>query len=472
MRRIPDNFFFAASPLFSAGLAFLAVPLLTWTMPAETIANFGLFQYTSSVLLIFVTLGLDQAFLRALNSSREHSVLLRKCLAPVVVLLALIGVTVGFIREASFATDLYGSHADWIITTLWINVAFLALHRFAAQQTRMNMRGGFPYLMSELLLRIPILVVLGILAVQQKTGSFIWIISATLVGAALSALVLIIHNRTTWIGLWHARPNEGEQSTTQLLQFGAPLAVAGLMYWGIGNIGVYLTQWMHGPSEAARLVVATSVANMAAIGQAMFSLLWLPKVYRKIDTDLTPQDIELAAHRTCVGAALVYAAVVIALHGAQYLLGERYRDIAPQAAALCVLPVMFCISEVTMIGLMVKRRATMALSATAVGLATSALANIVLTIPLSGTGACMALTLAAFAFLSARTEFAARVWQPIRRRNLYFGATLIAVAGFVAPIIPSTFGPINLILLLPYFLLEKKTVRQLLVDFREFAAAR
>jgi O-antigen/teichoic acid export membrane protein len=163
---------------------------------------------------------------------------------------------------------------------------------------------------------------------------------------------------------------------------------------------------------------------------------------------------------------------VIALHGAQYLLGERYRDIAPQAAALCVLPVMFCISEVTMIGLMVKRRATMALSATAVGLATSALANIVLTIPLSGTGACMALTLAAFAFLSARTEFAARVWQPIRRRKVYFGATLITTAGLVAPLFPSAAGPIPLLILLPFFLRERDEVVFLLKHAARIALAR
>jgi O-antigen/teichoic acid export membrane protein len=472
MRRIPDSLLFAASPMLNAGLAFLTVPLLTWTMQAEAIAKFGLFQYSSSVLLIFVTLGLDQAFLRSINSTRALSALLRKCLTPVVAMLVIVGVAAGLVPETKFATNLYGSNAGWIILMLWINVVFLTVHRFGAQETRMDPHGGFSFLMADLLMRIPLLVMLGTLVTLQKQVPLYWIFLATIVGAALSAGVLVFRNRTTWTGDHHKFSIEGEQTTTQLVQFGAPLAVAGLMFWSIGNTGVYLTQWVHGPIEAAKLVVATSLANMAAIGQAMFSLLWLPKVYRNIDTNLRPQDIELAAHRTCVGATMVYAVVVVSLHGAQYLLGEQYRNIAPQAAALCVLPVLFCISEVTMIGLMVKRRAMMALGATASGLATSAFANLLLTIPLGGLGACMALTLSAFAFLAARTEFAGRVWQPIRRRKVYFGAALITAVGFTAPLVPATVGPITLLLLLPYLLFEKKIVLQLLSNLRKFALAK
>ena len=458
--------------MLSASLAFLTVPLLTWTMPAEAIAKFGLFQYSSSILLIFVTLGLDQAFLRYINSTRAHSALLRKCLTPVVVMLALVGVAAGLVSETQFAVNLYGAYDRWIIPMLWINIIFLATLRFGAQQTRMDSQGGLPYLMAELLIRIPLLVILGILAIQKKTAPLYWIFLATIVGSALSALVLVVHNRTTWTRACHQITIDGEQTTTQLLQFGVPLAVAGLMYWGIGNMGIYLTQWMHGPTEAARLVVATSIANMAVIGQSMFSLLWLPKVYRKIDKNLSPQDIEIAAHRTCVGAMMVYVVVVITLHGAQYLLGAQYRNIAPQAAALCVLPVMFCISEVTMIGLMVRQKAIMVLGATAIGLVASVFANLLLTIPLGGSGACMALTLAAFVFLGARTEFAVRAWQPIRRGKLYFGAALITASGFIAPLVQTTAGPITLLILFPYLWLERRLLIYLLIYFFNIATFR
>ena len=237
-------------------------------------------------------------------------------------------------------------------------------------------------------------------------------------------------------------------------------------------MGVYFTQWLHGPTEAARLVIAASLSSTAAIGQAMFSLLWLPKVYRKIDTNLGPKDIEHTAHQTCVGAMMAYTIIVIAFHGAQYILGAQYRNIAPQATALCVLPVLFCISEVTMIGLMIKRRTMMALGATAVALAISVSANLLLTIPLGGLGACMASTLAAFTFLVARTEFAICVWQPIRRRKVYFGAALIATVGFIAPLVPSALGPIALLLLLPYLSLEKKTVLHLLINLRAYVFAK
>lgn len=472
MRRISPPFLFAASPILSGGLAFITVPLLTWIMPAEDIARFGLFQYSSSALLIFVTLGLDQVFLRSISSTRALSDLLRKCLTPVFLMLVIVGVAARMVLETKFATNLFGSNAGWIIPMLWINIVFLTVHRFVAQQTRIDPRGGFSFLMAELLMRLPLLVMLVALVTLEKLAPLYWVFIATIVGTVLSSAVLVVRYRTTWTGMHHKITIEGEQNITQLLQFGLPLAVAGLMYWSIVNAGVYVTQWVHGSTEAARFVVTTSLANIAVMGQAIFSLLWLPAVYRKIDTTLRPQDIELAAHQTCVGATMVYAVVVIFFHGAQYFLPAQYRNIAPQAAALCVLPLLYCISEVTMIGLMVKRRAMMALGATAIGLATSAFANLLLTIPLGGLGACMALALSAFAFLAARTEFACRVWQPIRRREVYFGAALITAAGFTAPLVPSTVGPITLLLLLPYLLLQKKIVLQLLINLREFVSAK
>jgi len=109
----------------------------------------------------------------------------------------------------------------------------------------------------------------------------------------------------------------------QLIRFGIPLALDAVLYWGIASIGTYAIQWFYGPEAAAKLIVATSLANLAVVGQSIFALLWTPYVYKKLNRGLSPLDIENAARKTCVGAAGLLIIVVLAIHAVQYILGRN-----------------------------------------------------------------------------------------------------------------------------------------------------
>jgi O-antigen/teichoic acid export membrane protein len=467
MKEPPSPVLFAVAPLASAALAFVMVPLMTWTMPVTTITSFGLFQYASAVLLIIVTLGLDQAFLRAISGSQAPSVLLRTCLIPSIAMMFLVGIITWAISGTSRAANIFGKDSEWVLPMLCINVFLLMMHRFGAQQTRMDQKGGAPYLLAELLLRIPLLTLLCFLALQQVVAPPQWLYLAMIFGAALAATVHIVFNQKTWIGMSITKPTGGEQSTTQLLAFGAPLAVAGSVYWAMANIGVYLTQWLHGPAVAAQLVVAVSIANVATIGQAMFSVLWLPLIYRRMDAELTADFIGDTAERVCVGAAYFYGGTFALVHGVQYLLGPSFRDVGSLVAAVCVLPVLYTVSEVTFIGLMVKRNSGLALLATCFGLVTAIAANAILTSDLGAAGAASAVSISALAFFFARSELAIRAWQPIARFRVYFGAASIAAAGAAAPLLPQPASLATLLLLMPYLWFERRmafTLIRILAD--------
>ncbi len=455
MKKPPSPVLFAVAPLVSAALAFVIVPLMTWTLPATTIASFGLFQYASTVLLIIVSLGLDQAFLRSISGSQAPSLLLRRCLIPSIAMLFLVGSIAWAITGTSRAANILGVHTEWVLPMLFINVFLLMIHRLGAQQTRMDQSGGVPYLLSELLLRIPLFTLLCFLAVKQAVASLQWLYLAMILGGALAATAHVVFNQKTWLGIGITTSSAGEQSTSQLLAFGLPLAIAGSIYWAMANFGLYFTQWLHGSVAAAQLVVAVSIANVATIGQSMFSLLWLPVIYRRMDTELTADFISNTAERVCVGAAYFYVITVALVHGMQYLLGPSFRDVGSLAAAVCVLPVLYTVSEVTFVGMMVKRSSGLALLATCLGFLTAIAANVLLTPYLGAPGAASAVSISALAFFFARSELAARSWQPIPRFRIYFGAASIAATGALAALLPQTASLAALLLLIPYLWLEK-----------------
>lgn len=457
---------FSASPVVSAGLALITVPLMTWTLSEQVIAEFGLFQYASTLLLLLVTCGMDQAFLRELSICQAPGALLRKCLVPCLAMLAITPIAIFF---CSYLFQEYGTIRNmpsWLAPWLFINVGLMVAQRFSAQKARISQQGG-AYLLAETALKLPLALVLLGAFVMSESIPFDWPILLLVSGTALGSGVLVLRNRMLWRNLMIQRSDQTVPPLDQLIKFGFPLALASIMYWVLTNSGTYLTQILHGPADTARLVVATSLSNISGIGQAIFSLLWLPIIYRKLDEGVTPKYISHIARRVTLSAALAFSVIACVLFIAQHLLGEKFRDIAPIATAICVLPLLYTISEVTFVGLLVKRKASLAMLATFSALLASLLLNIILVPTLASTGVAVAIAISAFIFLVARTEFACRAWFPLSRKSIYIGGGSISFAGVLSVGLPPDLGPIAILSLLPYIFYERKLLLDTVADIKK-----
>jgi O-antigen/teichoic acid export membrane protein len=457
-----SRFYFAASPLAGATLGFVSMPLMTWTLPSQTIAQYGLFQYACSVALLIVTCGLDQVFLRELNTTASTGALLRRCLVPCACIFALLCLAC-WAASGPIARQFSPMDAAWLSTAFCVNVALLTLHRFGAQKARLSDQGAH-YFAAELLLKLPLALLLVAALVTSETPTSTSPFMAALLGTGLGACVLLWRNRRLVWSVFTAPAEPRLSGILQLLAFGLPLAIAGVMYWTLASAGAYVLQATHGADATAGYVVATSLSNAAAIGQAMFSLMWLPVVYRQLDKGVRPTEIAEAARKTMLGAAVVYIALVALVHSAQHLLGEGFRAVAPIAAALCVMPVLYTVSEVTFIGLMITRRSSAAMVATGVALVVGVACNLFLTPALGATGAALSVVVSAQAFMTARTEASALVWRPIARARVYFGSVSVAAAGAASVLLPPDRAWLALAALAPYLCIERRLAALLLVQ--------
>lgn len=450
---------FAASPVVSAGLALLIVPLMTWTLSDKIISEFGLFQYGSSALLLLVTCGTDQAFLRELNESHAPSALLRRCIAPCLFIFLILSIF--FILSGDELIKECGNSCRvgvWVVPLLLINVGLMVLQRFCAQKARISQQGG-AYLLSEIALKMPLVILLLISFLLNKTT--ISPILLVVIGTGLSAAVLMANNFELWQHVLYQAADKTMPTLRQLMYFGFPMALASIMYWGLGNSGAYFVKIIHGDTETARIIVATSLSNISSIGQAIFSLIWLPILYQKLDKGVTSEYVSNVARRVTVSAVFVCFIVAILLFAAQYLLGEKYQNIAPIATAISVLPLLYTISEVTFVGLLVKRNAKLAMIATLVALLFSLTVNLIFVPLFSAVGAAVTVALSAFIFLFARTELSAKVWEPLQRRYIYLGGISIGLSGVIAGICPAHWGPVSIGILMPYLMFEKKLLLEI-----------
>lgn len=462
--RLPNALLFVAAPAGSALFAFITVPLLTWTAPEHVIVKYGLFQYATSALLLLFTCGLDQAFFRELSSCRSPPALLRRCLSFSLSFLFLAAAISYF--GGGLPKQLFGAQAPWLTGVMLLNVGFLVVHRFGAQQARLSDTGGAAYLSAELSLRLPLVGSLLFAFCSSSPVDAHDVFVPLVVGSCIAALVMVGSSWTSWARILHPAHGDDDKSLPALLGFGLPLALAGLLYWGMTNSGAYLTQMLHGPTEASRLVVAASVANVAALAQTMFSLLWLPRAYRTMDTSLAPEDIGRIARKVAVGAACVFACLSMALFAAQFFLDPRYRDVSSLATSLCVLPALYAISEVTFIGVLKSRKTRWAIVATGIGVLLSLLVNAALTPRLGAVGACIATAVSAMFFLIARTEIACHGWQTFRRAPVYFAGGSVTCVGIVAPFFAPGAALLSLMILLPYLWSERWVLAEMIRSAR------
>jgi O-antigen/teichoic acid export membrane protein len=457
--------YFSASPVVSAGLGLLTVPLMTWTLSDQVIAEFGLFQYASTVLLLFVTCGMDQAFLRELSACEAPGALLRKCLLPCVAMLAItaIGILFGgfWVEKCGIACNI----SSWLVPLLFINVGLMVVQRFSAQKARVSQQGG-AYLIAETALKLPLaMVLLGSFLMSASIPSE-WPILLLVSGTFVGTTVLVVRNKTLWHTLIIQRADKTVPTLKQLVAFGFPLALASVMFWSLTSFGAYLTQIFHSPTETARLVVATSLSNVSAIVQAMFSILWLPVLYRKLNEGVTPEYVSQIGRRVTMCSVLGFAVITCVIFIAQHLLGEKFRNVAPIATAIGVLPLLYIISEVTFVGLLIKRKSFLMMLATLSALLVSLFLNVLLVPGLAATGVAIAIASSAFAFLIARTEFSGRAWFPIERRYIYFGGGSIAFAGIISVGLSENWVPILIVILVPYIFCERKLAQQLAMELK------
>jgi len=107
-----------------------------------------------------------------------------------------------------------------------------------------------------------------------------------------------------------------------------------------------------------------------------------------------------------------------------YLLPEKYSIISYIITACMGAPLLYMLSETTVVGLHLTRKTIFAMLAPLLALLVNLVLNYILVPNYGAPGAAAATNLSFFVFFFLRTEFSAVLWRPFPRGKLYFFAFL------------------------------------------------
>jgi len=414
---------FSIGPIGGALLGFISLPIITWLYTPEDIGRISMLTVISSFSILLFSLGLDQSYVREYNEYNDKPKLFKMSVLPGVLLLALIGLY--FYLKGEFLSNLMFDISSSLYTQfILIYISSSFLNRFLSLVLRMEQRGG-AYSLSQILPKIIFLICIAIIYQLELNGDFYFLIIAHVI-SILSVLVIFSFNtRKTWIPC--IKTKFDWKLERQMLRFGSPLILGGVAYWGLTAMDKVFIQHYSTFEDLGMYSVAVSFAGVATIIQSIFTTIWVPIVYKWIadGEDLSKVDDVREYLLFIVILVFILAGLFSWIVG--YVLPEKYIE-TPFILVVCLAaPLLYTLSETTVIGLGVMRNSTLSMLASIIAFICNLAGNYLLVPNYGGEGAAIATAVSFWIFFILRTEFAIYIWKPIKRLKLYSLTTVVLI---------------------------------------------
>lgn len=414
---------FALGPLGAALLSFLTLPILTWFVPVEDVGRAAMLQVLITFSFVVSSFGLDQAFVREYYDFENEGELFKAAFLPgFAFLLGCSALSLVFFKEYAVSYFSLSSVSLTYMMAACLLINFI--NSFLSHALRMNGKA----LAYSLTLILPKATFLGVILfgifTELSTGFGFLLFAQCL--ALLSALILLVYfTRGLIVNAYGS--NFSSQIFKGLLGFGFPLVFGSIAYWALTMFDRIALSWWSSLAEVGVYSVGISFAAVGILFQSIFSVVWSPIVYKwaSAGEDLSKVDA-VVEHAT---AFVVFSFVMIGLFSfvIGHFLPREYYIVQYIIGACMGLPLLYTLSETTIVGVHLKKRTGLAVLAPIFALPS----NIVLAyflIPTYGAaGAAISTSMAMFIFLVVRTEISIHTWRVFPRAKLYCW-TLLCVA--------------------------------------------
>ncbi|MGE1155979.1 lipopolysaccharide biosynthesis protein [Pseudomonas kitaguniensis] len=406
---------FALGPLGAALLSFLTLPTLTWFVSVEDVGRVAMLQVLITFSFVVSSFGLDQAFVREYYDFENKGALFKAAFLPGFVFLVFSSAAgLFFFKDEGVSFFSLSSVSLIYLAVICLLINFV--NSFLSHALRMSGK-ALAYSLTLIVPKATFLCVILLGIVTKYTPGFGFLLFAQ-TAALLSALMILIGCTRNLVRESFDSEFSGPVFK-QLFSFGFPLVFGSIAYWALTMFDRIALSWWSTLSEVGVYSVGISFAAVGILFQSIFSVVWSPIVYKwaSIGEDLTRVD-SIVEHAT---AFVVFAFVMIGLFSflVAYFLPPDYYLVQYIIGACMGLPLLYTLSETTVVGVHLKKRTTLATLAPVFALPT----NIALAywlIPLFGAaGAAVSTSVAMFVFLVIRTEVSIITWRVFPRAKMY-----------------------------------------------------
>lgn len=416
---------FSIGPIVGALIGFITVPIITYFISPEEYGKSSMFTLAISILQLFVFLGMDQAYTKRYYETVNRSKLLTNAIFPAFILVMAIDLGL-FLGKGKVAELLFGSSEEIIcVYALIIILPGLAIEKFALMDIRMQQRGVLYSVMSILLKTLTLICIVTLFVQYQK--SFRAIVFGTTVAQLLYSGILLFCVRKSFI----IRTSLLDWlEIKSLLKFGLPIVPVSIIGWALSGMDKVMLRGFCDYSELGMYEVAFKVVNIIGIAQTCFTSFWVPVAHQWNNDNVDKERFVYIGRLISLAMTGIFVLVLLFKNVIFFILADDYGQAVNIVPFLLIYPIMYTVSEVTVMGIYFKEKT---LNLLFVSLAAS-IVNIALNcilIPKAGAiGASIATGVSYTVFFWIRTLISRRIWFKFPVKEYIFITAILFVLSF------------------------------------------
>ncbi|WP_338951462.1 lipopolysaccharide biosynthesis protein [Fusobacterium nucleatum] len=386
-------------------IGFLIVPITTRMLSPEQYGIFSLIDVIVQILIIATSLSMEQGFVRFFFEEEEENrgKLLYTSLIPFFILGTLAFLLI-FIFRKNISIFIVGKNENFIWICLIFAVLFRAVNTFSFLVIRMKQRGN---IFSTLTVAIKLFEFIFILILFQYFGNdYKTLIFSTIFANLMVAIISILFERKVWNLKNLKFLKDCKITKKELFNFSYPLILTMALNWLFASLDKITIRTFSNLNEVGIYSGAFKIVALLSVIQSGFSTFWTPTALEHYTKN--PEDTKfykkandyLSLIFFLLGIGILLTRDIIGL-----LLGTKFYNSIFVMPTLVFIPIMYLLSETTMIGIGFKKKTKYFLYVSIIASISNFIGNLLLVPYLGAKGAAISTGISYIIFFSARTYF-------------------------------------------------------------------
>ena len=388
--------------ILSMIIGVVTTPIITRLYLPDAYGQYSMFITYSELVYIVLGMGMDQALARYYYDSpydEYKNALIKKCVrVPAIVVVFLLSMAVFFtIKHIS----IFGVQSNTIVLIGAVYIAIQIINRFLNIILRLENRTkvlGLVGVIQKATYVIIVLIIYALFSVHNAIG--------LCVGALASQAVSLM------IGLWGdkailqcKKEYSGDiVSQKELFLYAFPFVFSIIVSSVFQALDRLFIKNYCGYYEVGIYASAMSIIHIFAVIQTSFTTIWMPNAIKRFSEGNGGKEYYSDISKKMTFLMMFLGVLLIAFKDLIiFMLGEKYRDAASIIPFLAFVPIMYTISETTVVGLVFMKKSSWQILPPSIACVVNFVGNYILVPMLGGKGAAISTGISYIVFLYART---------------------------------------------------------------------
>lgn len=399
---------FGIGSIITLILGFITSPIITRIISPEQNGKFSMFNTIINLLMVIIILGLDQAYVRYYYEEDEESrnQLLKYCIKIPLMINTILGV-IAIIFYKYISIYIVEEVSLSVVVLLIVNLFITIISRFALLQIRMKQKGKIYSLLNIIMKIVNLLFVILIFFVYKD--NYMTLILASIYTNFIVTGLAIFFERHEFT---KNKKTTLKTSKREILKFGIPLVFSMAITWIFQSIDRVTIKQFSGYEELGLYSGAMSIISLLNAVQSTFTTFWVPVAFERYSVNPNDKEFFKKINKIITLVMLIISIGLISCKDiVVLLLGPKYRGAVFIFPFLVFMPIMYTISETTVLGINFKNKSKYHINVATISAIFNFIGNLILVPKYGAKGAAISTGLAYIVFFSLRTYYSVKLYK-------------------------------------------------------------